>query len=79
MSMWLQLNELVVHVTYHETIDMSLDHVLSPLRKIPKSHPQPPFQQDVVWGPVTKPGNDQQRSSPGLQKVCARGQREEFK
>ena len=42
--------ELVVHVTYHVTIDMSVNHVSFSLRQISKSRPQPPFQKALVEG-----------------------------
>ena len=38
--------ELVVHVTYHVTIDMSVTHVSFPLRKFQS----PPFQKELVEG-----------------------------
>ena len=41
--------ELVVHVTYHATIDMSVNHVSFSLRKF-QSRPQPPFQKELVEG-----------------------------
>ena len=41
-------SELVVHVTYHATIDMSVNHVSFSLEKLLKSRPQPPLEHELV-------------------------------
>ena len=67
--------ELVVHVTCHVNFDMSVNHVSFPLREFQSPALSHPFKK--MWlGASPKAW---QRSSPQLQKVCASGQREEFK
>ena len=42
--------ELVVDVTFHVAIDMSVNHVSFSLEKLLKSCPQPPFEKELVQG-----------------------------
>ena len=71
-------SEPVVHVTYHVTIDMSVNHVSFSLEKLLKSRPQPPLEHELVEGQTQSLARTSS-AVPQLQKDCASGQREEFK